>query len=119
MSSQALAEKGYGAVAFDYRSFGLSDGQPRNMLSSSDQLQDYRSVISYIRRADSPFDPTRVAVWGFSFGGAHVTRLATDPGLVRLTLCPPAVTDSLKDDRVSSRPSPSRRRRIRCARRPG
>lgn len=71
----AFASKGYYAITFDYLHFGESDGQPRNLLSISGELQDFRDVIAWARQQPDRFDFQRIVAWGSSFGGMHTTAL--------------------------------------------
>ena len=77
--ARRFQEHGILVVLFDYRHFGESGGDPRQLLSVRRQLQDWTEVLRYTRsRAD--VDEARVALWGTSFSGGHVVRLAsTDP----------------------------------------
>ncbi|WP_018177347.1 alpha/beta hydrolase [Jongsikchunia kroppenstedtii] len=74
MRLDAFAERftaaGYACLVFDYRHFGASAGEPRQLLDIDKQLQDWRSAVSYARTLDG-IDPARVVVWGTSFGGGH------------------------------------------------
>lgn len=65
-------------LAFDYRHYGASGGQPRELLSIRRQLADYRAALAYARTRPEA-DPTRVALWGFSFSGGHVMALSAEP----------------------------------------
>ena len=99
--AERFAAAGLAALAFDYRFFGDSTGEPRQVLDIKSQLQDWEAALAYVRsRAD--VDPDRVAVWGSSFAGGHaITTAARDPrvaaaiaqapfidGLVQLRIAP-------------------------------
>lgn len=75
MRLDAFAERftaaGYACLVFDYRHFGASSGEPRQLLDITKQLEDWRSAVSYVRTLDG-IDADRVVVWGTSFGGGHV-----------------------------------------------
>jgi pimeloyl-ACP methyl ester carboxylesterase len=68
-------------LLFDYRHFGDSDGQPRQLLSIRRQLQDYAAALEFIRKVPG-VDPDRVAVWGSSLAGGHVVEVAVGDGRV-------------------------------------
>jgi|Deesub1362B_J571_1020462.scaffolds.fasta_scaffold00935_2 dienelactone hydrolase len=77
------ASEGLAVLAFDYRRFGESGGEPRQALYPEEQVADYRCAISYMRSLDF-VDPDRIGVWGTSFSGGHVlTLLAFPPPGVR------------------------------------
>ncbi len=72
---------GISVLAFDYRHYGKSSGEPRELISIGRQLEDFRAAIAYARQRPQ-VDPERVAIWGSSFGGGHVmTLVAEDLGL--------------------------------------
>jgi pimeloyl-ACP methyl ester carboxylesterase len=79
MRLDAYAERfraaGYACLVFDYRHFGGSDGQPRQLLSVRRQLQDWTAAVAYARTR-TECDPDRVVVWGTSFGGGHTLTMA-------------------------------------------
>lgn len=77
--ARRFAALGYGALVFDYRHFGASDGQPRQLLDIGRQLADWRAAVDYARALPG-VDPDRIALWGSSFSGGHViTVAAADP----------------------------------------
>jgi dienelactone hydrolase len=79
--AERFAAGGFAAMLFDYRHWGRSSGQPRQLLSIRRQLDDYRTVLAWAH-AQEVFDNTRVFVWGTSFAGMHVVELAAgEPGL--------------------------------------
>lgn len=73
--AQAFATAGLAAVTFDYRGFGMSGGEPRQVVSVPEQLQDIRSVLHRVR-ALPEVDARHTALWGTSLGGGHVVTVA-------------------------------------------
>ena len=73
--AERFAAAGYVVVVFDYRYFGESDGQPRQLLDVASQLDDWRAAIGWARTLDG-VDPERVVGWGTSLAGGHVITLA-------------------------------------------
>lgn len=73
--AERFAAEGYVVAVFDYRGFGESEGQPRQVLSVRRQHDDWRAALSYARSIDG-VDPDRVVAWGTSFSGGHVISLA-------------------------------------------
>src|SRR5260370_17710843 len=74
-----FAEAGIAAVVFDYRSFGASGGEPRQRLFPRDQIEDYRSALTWLS-LQPEIDADRLGVWGSSFSGGHVLHVAAyDP----------------------------------------
>jgi pimeloyl-ACP methyl ester carboxylesterase len=72
----AFAGAGLVVVAFDYRHFGASGGQPRQLLSVRRQLADVEAALAFAR-ALPDVDPGRTALWGTSFGAGHVLTVAS------------------------------------------
>src|SRR5258706_11760875 len=73
--AERFREEGFAAIAFDYRNFGGSGGQPREVLCVPRQREDYSTVIGWA--VEQPYvDPRQVIVWGTSFAGMHVVELA-------------------------------------------
>lgn len=74
-----FCEAGYFVLLFDYRHFGASDGEPRQLLSIGRQLDDWAAAIACAR--DLPqVDAGRIALWGSSFSGGHVIVAAARDG---------------------------------------
>lgn len=71
----AFADAGYLALTIDYRHLGDSDGTPRQQVLPETQCDDLRNAITWLSgRPD--VDPGRIALWGTSFAGGHVLRIA-------------------------------------------
>lgn len=72
MESYALRyqEAGFAALTFDYRHFGESEGQPRQLVMIRYQLEDYRGAVKYARSLRE-IDPARIALWGTSASGGY------------------------------------------------
>jgi dienelactone hydrolase len=68
-------EAGFAALAFDYRHFGESEGEPRQLMLIRYQLEDYSGAVEYARSLKE-IDPARVAVWGTSASGGYVILVA-------------------------------------------
>jgi pimeloyl-ACP methyl ester carboxylesterase len=79
--AERFAAAGVDALAFDYRHFGSSDGEPRQLLSILRQLEDYAAAIAFARTLED-IDPDRVVVWGSSYAGGHVVPVAVADGRV-------------------------------------
>jgi pimeloyl-ACP methyl ester carboxylesterase len=79
--AERYAAAGLDALAFDYRHFGASEGEPRQLLSVSRQLADYAAAIGFARTLEG-VDPDRIVVWGSSYAGGHVVPVAVADGRV-------------------------------------
>ena len=72
--AEAFAAAGLGALVFDNRNFGASDGEPRQEIDPWEQVRDYRDAITYARTLPE-IDAERIGVWGSSYSGGHVIVL--------------------------------------------
>lgn len=87
----AFAQAGFAVLLFDYRHFGSSSGQPRQLLDIGRQQDDYRAAVAYARALQG-IDPDRVALWGSSFSGGHVLAVAAgDPRVAAVVAQAPYV----------------------------
>ncbi len=66
--------KDFGVLLFDYRHFGESEGEPRQLIDIGKQLQDWRKAIEFARELG--YDS--IALWGTSFSGGHVLTLSSE-----------------------------------------
>lgn len=73
--AERFRDAGLGVLLFDYRGFGASQGEPRQVVDVAAQLEDWRAAIVYARGVPWA-DATRVALFGSSFSGGHVTEIA-------------------------------------------
>ena len=100
-----LADGGYAVLAFDYRGFGDSPGEPRQRFRVGMQREDWRSAIAFAR-ALPEVDGRRLVLWGYSMACSSVVPIAArEPegiaavlalspfvdGLPRVLATPPAV----------------------------
>lgn len=69
---------GLAVLAFDYRGFGESGGEPRQVMSARLHLEDIAAAIDFVhaRPGLDCLDPQRIALWGTSFGASHVVVTA-------------------------------------------
>jgi dienelactone hydrolase len=71
-----FARAGYAAFVFDYRGFGESEGEPRNLVDPAGQVTDLNAAIDRVRRLDG--ERRRIVLWGFGLGGGHAVRVAAN-----------------------------------------
>src|SRR5205823_9537461 len=69
--AEVFVQAGLGALVFDNRNFGASDGEPRQEIDPWQQVRDYRHAITYAGTLDD-VDSTRIGVWGSSYSAGHV-----------------------------------------------
>ena len=69
--ARRFQQAGLAVLAFDYRHFGDSQGEPRQLIWIPYQLEDYAAAVDYARGLPE-IDPQRIALWGTSLSGGHV-----------------------------------------------
>ena len=109
--AQAFAAAGLDAFVFDYRNFGDSTGEPRQLVDWRRHREDYRAAIAHARGLDG-VDPDRIVLWGTSYSGGHVVAVAADDARIAAVIAQTPATDGWP--RCSSWPSTPGRCR-RCA----
>ena len=75
--AQRFAAAGWSVLVFDYRHLGASGGTPRQILDIGRQRADWRAALAFVRTLPE-VDVDRIALWGSSFGGGHVLRIASE-----------------------------------------
>ena len=87
--AERFAEAGFVAVTFDFRHLGDSDGAPRQLLDHDRHRADLTAAVAFARGL-SGVDAERVALWGFSYNGGHVVRVAAEDGRLAaaVAMCP-------------------------------
>jgi cephalosporin-C deacetylase-like acetyl esterase len=76
--ARAFAEAGFVVLLHDHRTFGASDGEPRQDVDPWRQIADWRRAISFLESRPE-VDAQRIGLWGTSYAGGHAIVLgATD-----------------------------------------
>ena len=94
--AERFAAEGYAGLAFDYRYFGESGGEPRQLLSVKRQLEDWRAAIAYAQDARRRRRRTGSALWGSSYSGGHVMALAAEDRSIEAAISQSPHTDGIK-----------------------
>ncbi|RZT85782.1 serine aminopeptidase S33 family [Pseudonocardia sediminis] len=92
--AERFAAAGLAVLAFTYRYFGDSGGEPRQMLSVRRQLEDWDAALAFVTTL-SEVDGTCPAIWGSSLGGGHVLRVAARHREVRAVVSQCPFTDGV------------------------
>jgi fermentation-respiration switch protein FrsA (DUF1100 family) len=78
----AFAEHGLNVLTFDYRHFGTSGGQPRQVVDVTEQLEDFQRAVT-LARSLPEVDPEAIGLWGSSFSAGHVLMVAVGDPWIR------------------------------------
>jgi len=68
---------GLAVIIYDYRHFGESEGEPRQLFSSAYQIEDLKASIKFARNRKK-INPDKIALWGTSAGGGYGLIIAAD-----------------------------------------
>ncbi len=68
--AKEFIKEGIAALSFDYRFFGESDGQPRQMFSVNRQIEDLLAAVNYVKNREE-IDKNNIAIWGTSAAGGY------------------------------------------------
>ncbi len=105
MRLSAYAERfqaaGYACLVFDYRHFGDSEGQPRQLLDIKKQREDWQAAIDFIQKQPE-VDGSKVVLWGTSFAGGHVIATGANNKQVVAVISQCPFTDGLASAMASS-----------------
>ncbi|MCU0550525.1 MAG: lysophospholipase [Leptolyngbya sp. Prado105] len=75
--AQRLAQQGFAALAFDFRTFGESGGKLRNFESPTAKIEDIKNAISYLQTVDA-VDGNRIAGLGVCASAGYMTTVAAE-----------------------------------------
>jgi fermentation-respiration switch protein FrsA (DUF1100 family) len=89
-----FAAAGFVVLVFDYRYLGASEGQPRNQIFPTEQMEDYRTAITWVCM-QKEINPDRIGVWGTSYSGAHVLHLAAFDRRIKAAVSQVPLVDGL------------------------
>jgi fermentation-respiration switch protein FrsA (DUF1100 family) len=88
---------------FDYRSFGKSDGEPRQLVDPFHHLKDWRAAVKHVRKLEE-IDASRIALWGSSFSGGHVIATAASDNDIAAVISQIPFVSGLSSLRLKSLP---------------
>lgn len=92
-------EAGYAVLTYDYRHYGDSEGQPRQILSVREQLDDLREAIKYVRGRQE-VDPEKIILWGTSAGANYGIVIAGENESITGVIAQCGAYDHKEDSRV-------------------
>lgn len=92
--AHAFCQAGYNVFLFDYRHFGDSAGEPRQLLNPEREIQDWLAALDCMRQHQS-VDAEQICLWGTSFSGGLVTVAAARDGNVKCIVAQCPMMDGL------------------------
>lgn len=97
--AERFVAEGFAVLVFDYRNFGGSDGMPRNLVNPWRHVEDYHAAIAHARNLPQ-VDPDQIILFGSSFSGGHVLRVAAEDSRIRCVLSQVPFVDGIASLRV-------------------
>ncbi|WP_436927045.1 alpha/beta hydrolase [Halosimplex amylolyticum] len=96
--AEAFCDEGLAVLLYDHRSFGASDGEPRQQINPWMQARGYRDAVSCATTLDD-VDPSRIALWGDSYSsGVALVVAAVDDRVAALVVQVPALGETVPPD---------------------
>ncbi|WP_181788802.1 alpha/beta hydrolase [Streptomyces phytophilus] len=95
--ARALTARGFAVVAFDYRGFGLSEGE-RGRLVPQEWAEDLRAAVDRAAAAED-LDSARIGLLGWGMGGGVVVAEAAEDPRVRAVAALNCVSDGIRSTR--------------------
>lgn len=92
-----LTPRGYAVLAFDYRGFGLSEGE-RGRLVPQEWSEDIRAAVDRVA-AVPEIDPNAIGLLGWGLGGGVVVHEAADDDRVAAVACCNGIADGYESTR--------------------
>lgn len=98
--AERFAQAGMAALVFDYRHFGQSGGEPRQLVDVAKQRADYHAAVR-CARALPGVDPARIALWGTSLSGGHVLAVAAADSAIAAVVAQVPLIDARRTGRTT------------------
>ncbi len=92
--AERFCAEGFAVVVIDYRHWGGSDGEPRDVVNVGRQRDDYRAAIDWVS-SHPEVDSKRIFIWGTSFSGLHVVALAASDRRIAGAIAQSPLVDGL------------------------
>ncbi len=94
-----FVEAGLSVLTYDYRHFGESEGEPRQLYDVSYQLDDLRAAIAYAR-CRREVDPEKIIIWGTSAAGGYGLAIAAEDARIAGVIAQCAGLDHEADSKM-------------------
>ncbi len=90
---------GFAVISFDYRHFGESQGEPRQLYSVLKQLEDIKAAIKFARSLNK-VDPEKIFLWGTSSSGNYGIIIAAEDKRIAGVIGQSPSLDPEKDGKI-------------------
>ncbi|RMI30222.1 alpha/beta hydrolase [Nocardia stercoris] len=92
--AESFSAAGIDVYLFDFRHFGDSEGEPRQLISVPRQRQDFHAAVDAARRLPG-VDRDRIALWGSSYSAGHAIVVAAQSPFLSGVVAMTPFTDGL------------------------
>lgn len=93
--AERFVSAGMAVFTFDYRNFGGSEGEPRNLVSPKRHLKDWEAALRHVRGLKG-INNKKIGIWGSSFSGGHVIVTAANDGNIAAVVSQVPFLDGVK-----------------------
>lgn len=90
---------GMAVLTYDYRHFGESEGEPRQLFDTLMQHEDLRTAVTYAR-SRSEIDPEKIILWGTSASGGYGLVIAAEDPRIAAAIAQCAGLDHDADNKL-------------------
>ncbi len=87
---------GFSVLTYDYRTYGDSEGQPRQLLSVTKQIDDLRGAVEFINKSK---EINNIYLWGTSAGASYGLVVAPEYDVVKGVICQCGAYDHKEDEK--------------------
>jgi uncharacterized protein len=94
-----FVEAGLAVLTYDYRHFGESEGEPRQVYDVLCQLDDLRAAIDYVRGRDE-IDAEKIVLWSTSAAGGYGLVIAAEDEKVAAVISQCGAIDHKADSKL-------------------
>ena len=101
--AERFAAAGYACYLFDYRNYGASDGNKRQLINVRMQLTDWYNAIEFIKK-DPRIDPDKLLIFGSSFSGGHSVWLSAHRNDIKGAVAQCPYTDTMATIKIVGLP---------------
>ena len=90
-----LRDAGYCVMIIDYRTLGMSHGEPRGQIFPRRQVEDLRNALTYLS-CRPEVDPARLAIVGISFAGGLALHTAAFDSRIKVCIAQSPIVNGRK-----------------------
>jgi len=94
-----FVDNGYNVLTYDYRFFGQSEGEPRQLYGGLYQMADLHGAIKYAKQRDD-VDENKIVLWGTSAGASYGVVAAGEDNSIAGVIAQCGAFDHNEDNKI-------------------